>query len=406
MDAKAEKKFIEDIRRTFTALAMRCPFSYPLLTLNIKLSENIDCVAATDAASIIINPSLWSALNKNQKMFVALHEWLHIALLHPKRIRTRQVDIYNAAADFVVNSMIVSDYPDFEIPPGKILLDNQYYYKSVEEIYKDIELEVRKRKENPQSNKKSGQPSSQNNKHLNKEEAIEQLLSQKSQAKDVMEMSSEVNESDLIDSIIRAAARHKLISHNRLPGGYEDHINQIRKSSVPWTRIFARLAKQALKKATDRNPFKPDPKYLPFDVFIPTETSSGVPNVVLIVDTSGSMDSEEFEYALGHIEKVCAVCEKVTLITSDTEVHDVIRIRNLKNQLKNNKISFKGRGGTDMGPAFKKAETLRPDLIILYSDLYLPHFPPKPKAPVIFLSRYHHTTPPPYGTYIYIKDSQ
>ncbi|HVI43194.1 MAG TPA: VWA-like domain-containing protein, partial [Anaerovoracaceae bacterium] len=214
-----------------------------------------------------------------------------------------------------------------------------------------------------------------------------------------------VNESDLIDQIIKAAARHKMVSRGQpLPGGYEEHIAKLRKSSVPWTRIFARLAKQTFKKASDRNPFKPDPKYLPFDVFIPTEISIGVPKVVLIVDTSGSMNSEEFECALGHIEKVCAICEKVTVITSDETVQETVKIKNLKKQLMDDKILFKGRGGTDMTDAFEAADKLRPDLIILYSDLLLPFYPKKPRAPVIFLSRDLPYEKPPYGSYIHVKD--
>ncbi|HVI41599.1 MAG TPA: hypothetical protein VM577_13180, partial [Anaerovoracaceae bacterium] len=150
-----EKKFAEEVRKVFASLALSCPFSYPLLTLNIKINESLNCVAATDAASIVINPHRWSQLKPKQKLFVALHEWLHIALLHPKRIRTRQPDIYNAAADFVVNAMIQEDFPDFEFPPGKSLLDQRYAGRSVEEVYKDLEEAVRDQKENPK-NKKGG----------------------------------------------------------------------------------------------------------------------------------------------------------------------------------------------------------------------------------------------------------
>ena len=406
-----EKKFVEEVRQIFTSLAMRCPFSYPLLTLQIKIDPELQAIAATDSVKIVINPKRWNILTKEQKLFVALHEWLHIALMHPKRIRTRKYDVYNAAADFVVNWMIHNDFPDFAFPPGNPLYDDRYAYKSVEEVYKDLEVEIKKQQEQDgkgQSEESKGKIKRSNPKPggtqpLNKEQAAEKLKSSGLGEQDIIEMPEGTNEAELVDMIVKAAARHKTVSRHPLPAGYEEFIARLRKSKVPWTRIFARLAKQTLKRASDRNPFKPDPKYLPFDIFIPTEVGTGVPKVVLIVDTSGSMNSEEFEYALGNIQKVCSMCEKVTLITTDTQVQEVVRIKSLKNQLANKKIQFKGRGGTDMTPAFEAADKMRPDLIILYSDLYLPEYPPRPRAPVIWLSREKPYMKPPYGSYIRVE---
>lgn len=392
-------KFIEEVRQTFTSLAMSCPFSYPLLTLPIKLDKNLKAPAATNATCIVVNPDEWIKLSRSQRLFVSLHEWLHVALLHPKRIRTRKPEIYNAAADFVVNWMITNDFPDFELPPG-LLFDVRYAGKAVEEVYKDLYEAVQIGTSTNQSQFKR-----QNDNSLNREDVINQLLAGQHTANDVMEMPTDADESELIDSIIKAATHHKLISRNKLPYGYEEYINKLRKSTVPWTRVFARLAKQAMKKATDRNPFKPDPKYLPFDVFIPTEVLTGVPKVVLIVDTSGSMDSIEFEYALGHIEKVCKMCDKLTVITIDAKVQEVIKIKNLKKQLRENKVKFKGRGGTNMNPAFEKAVELKPDLIILYSDMLFYGYPPKPKAPVIWLSRNKSNDTIPYGSYICVENT-
>lgn len=401
-----EKEFIKEVKRVFASLAVICPFTYPLLTLPIKINSNLKSYAATSSTWIAINPLLWVKLNNKQKLFVALHEWLHISLMHPKRMRTRKADIFNYACDFVVNWMILADFKEIvEPPPGLSLYDQQYASKAVEEVYKDLVKGMEDQKNGEKPNQTCG-----NKNFLNRQDAINQLLNEQSSedqpnvGNDVFEMPEGTNEQDLIDQIIKAAARHKMMSRIPLPNAFEEEINKLRKSKVPWTRILARLAKQALKKPSDRNPFKPDPKYLPYDIFVPTETSSGVPKVVLIVDTSGSMSSEEFEYALGHIEKVCKVCEKLTVIMADTEVRETIKIRNLKHEMKNNMIKFTGRGGTDMNLAFKKAEDLRPDLIILYSDMWIPEFPPRPKAPVIFLSRNECEEKPPYGTYLHVKD--
>jgi predicted metal-dependent peptidase len=94
-------------------------------------------------------------------------------------------------------------------------------------------------------------------------------------------------------------------------------------------------------------------------------------------------------------------------MTADTKVHEVIRVKSIKHELKKRKVKFIGRGGTDMHDAFARADKLRPSLIILYSDMDIGNYPPKPKAPVIFLAREHwakHARKNPYGVFIIVKD--
>jgi len=434
MDTKEEQKIIEETRRVFASLALIAPFAYPMLAMPIRLDPRLPAPAATNGVTVIINPKEWEKKTFKQKMFIAIHEWMHIALLHCKKLGKKRRVMHNYCCDFNINSMIRIDMKDqFEMPC--CLFDPTYHNKSSEEIYKDLNNEVKRRQEEGMTpfchccnrefvkgdyadgrwkdpdvvkcpvckrptadGKEIPEPE-----YVDRENAINQLMVEEFGApwgNDLQDLPVDADEQKIIDQVMKAAARCR--SQGKMPGSmpsfYEEYIETIKKSNVPWYRILYRYAKESLKGNTDRNPFKPDPKYLPFDIFIPTERGRRVSKLVLIVDTSGSMETEEFKYAAGHIEKFCTLVDNLTVITADTIVQEVLRVRNVRRELKKHALKFKGRGGTRMDEAFEAANKLRPSLIILYSDMYIGDFPPKPRAPVIFLAtKDANITKVPYG---------
>lgn len=427
-----EDDIIKDVRRVFSTLSIIAPFSYPLLMMPIVIRNDINSWAGTNGVTFFVNPNEWGKLNFKEKLFVAMHEWIHVVMQHAKRMQGRRQRIWNFSCDYSANDLIMNEMEDHFSPPHGILLDQDLFYdKSAEEIYNML-LEMLDEKkqdgENPTCNH-CGQDFSENDRlaqdgenkcggcgrpsafsppvppFLDANDGVNQLMSGDYGApwgNDLSHMPSDVDDQQMIDAIIKAAARAKGMKRGFIPGKYEDYVNQLKKSNVPWERILFRYAKESLKGSTDRNPFKPDPKYLPFDIFIPRESGRRVGKLVFIVDTSASMDTKEFEYVCGHLEKLGTLVDKCTVITADTKVQDVFKVKRIKRELAKGKIKFKGRGGTDMNEAFKVAERLDPQLIILYSDMYLGDFPKKPKkAQTIFLAtKNSDMESSPYGTFI------
>jgi predicted metal-dependent peptidase len=89
--------------------------------------------AATDGRDIFFNPEFLTALPTAQQDGVLLHELIHAALLHPSRLREREPERWNIAADIVVNGMIWQQN-GVELPPGG-LRDEKLEHLSVEEVY-------------------------------------------------------------------------------------------------------------------------------------------------------------------------------------------------------------------------------------------------------------------------------
>jgi predicted metal-dependent peptidase len=121
------------ISASLLRLRMKSPF-FGTLAMFVRFipSENI-AAAATDGRDVFFNPSFLNSLPSAEQDGLLLHEILHAALLHPLRLRERDPQQWNIAADIVVNGMILRQ-TGFELPPGG-LRDEKLEHFSVEEVY-------------------------------------------------------------------------------------------------------------------------------------------------------------------------------------------------------------------------------------------------------------------------------
>jgi predicted metal-dependent peptidase len=125
-----------------------------------------------------------------------------------------------------------------------------------------------------------------------------------------------------------------------------------------------------------------------------------VPNVAIVVDTSGSIDDTLLARALGEVDgalRGLGVSDAaVTLLACDAAVQTVERVRSARD------ARLAGGGGTDMraGIATASSQRPRPDLIVVFTDGYTP-WPdqPPPGSAVIagILGRPEHVLPPSPG---------
>jgi predicted metal-dependent peptidase len=120
------------ISASLLRLRMKSPFfgTLAMLTRFVPCTS-IPC-AATDGRDIFLNPEFLTSLPIGQQEGILVHEILHAALLHPIRARERDPQLWNIAADIVVNGTII--HSGFELPPGG-LRDEQLEQLSVEEVY-------------------------------------------------------------------------------------------------------------------------------------------------------------------------------------------------------------------------------------------------------------------------------
>ena len=121
------------ISASMLRLRMKSPFFATLaLFARVLITESVP-TAATDGEDIFINADFVRSLPSSQLDGLLLHEVLHAALLHVPRRGARERDLWNVAADIVVNGMIAQQQ-SFELPKGAVR-NQKLEHLSVEEIY-------------------------------------------------------------------------------------------------------------------------------------------------------------------------------------------------------------------------------------------------------------------------------
>jgi predicted metal-dependent peptidase len=130
---------------------------------------------------------------------------------------------------------------------------------------------------------------------------------------------------------------------------------------------------------------RPNRRYLPQGVWTPgRENTHQIDNLVVVIDTSGSITLGDMRAYAGAVEQVRdnLDIEKVTVLYCDTQVHEGGEY-GIGEQIA---FEVQGRGGTDFDPPFKHLEKigLEPDLMIYFTDLYGSCTVSAPEFPVIW----------------------
>jgi predicted metal-dependent peptidase len=138
-DRPATLEFTNLVSASLLRLRMKSPF-FGTIAMFARFVPSMEIpAAATDGRDIFFNPEFFKALPIEQQDGLLLHEILHAALLHPSRLREREPELWNIAADIVVNGMILNQ-SGFQLPPGG-LRDQKLEHLSVEEVYELLSAE-------------------------------------------------------------------------------------------------------------------------------------------------------------------------------------------------------------------------------------------------------------------------
>jgi len=185
------------------------------------------------------------------------------------------------------------------------------------------------------------------------------------------------------DKVVQAYEATKK-TQGYMPTGLARAIQGLTKSKIPWQKVFHRFVGNALAK-DDYSYARPNRRYLSQELYLPDLRNHIVGNVIIGVDTSGSIGNSELVQFCAELKKISYSVEETTVITCDAAVHEVVKINKMEEFL--TKVKFKGGGGTDFRPVFNYVQKhrMQPEILIYLTDSYgtFPERPPK--FPVIWI---------------------
>jgi len=139
---------VEVLDRIITArvgLLLRHPFFGNLATrLKIQACDGWCPTAATDGRNLYYNTQFFNAMSNKEIEFVIAHEILHCVYDHLLRRDGRDPKLYNIAADFVVNNILVRERIGEKPKIIDCFQDFKYEGWASEEVYDDLYEEATK----------------------------------------------------------------------------------------------------------------------------------------------------------------------------------------------------------------------------------------------------------------------
>lgn len=368
-------------------LIKRADFTF-MATLFFSLKhlwDNSVPTAYTDGLSIGMNEHFFMAQDPMVRVSVLAHETWHVAFKH--MLRSQEMNYnpqkFNMAADYVINLMI----KDAGLPvPDTWLCDEKYRGMSTEQIYKLLPDPPPQqpqsgnggRGDSPGDDLKS--PSSNSGNQQNNSQGNQPQSSSGGTAPTKEEISHKIDQ-----AILKAHTQAQMKGQaGSIPGDIQIAIDNLLNPKLDWRTILQNYMNKFVKE--DYTWSKPNMLYFHQDIYLPAQHSEAMGEVAIAVDTSGSVSEEEFR---AFLTEITDIKEKLnpsltTIIDFDTSIKHVHKIAQ-EDDSSIKSLPFSGRGGTNLTPVFNYYEKTKPEVLIVFSDLYCNKIQDDPGYDVIWV---------------------
>lgn len=365
---------VEQIRQDLRDIRIFCGRYFPFLVIPLSYapviaSEEIPTAGVDERGVLVVNPKWWATLQPETKRFVAIHEVLHLALLHPFRVKGYDRMVYNFAADGKVNDAVEeARIPGIRGSEDFITLNTlatvtgiqvmQLKKMSTEEIASALERKghggIGAPEKGGQGGGEQGTPS------LSDDLLGEPLDGEVVQAGGLPRGASRERLREAWKAICDRALSFAKQAGN-IPTGLERLVSEVLEVKPPWY-ITLRFGLGSGK--VDASYAKTSRRGDEYPGWYGYER-----NVWCLIDTSGSIGEEELRTFLG-IVKHEARSGRVFVIPWDAEAYEVLKAEKPADVARKVAMKMKGGGGTVCLPALQKVYGLMNwgDAVIMLTD--------------------------------------
>lgn len=292
---------------------------------------------------------------------LVLHENLHISLrhlLHNIDLFNEDRRLANMAADYVVNDIIMSikDTNLVKLPEGGCY-DPKYHNMSMREVYRLL------KQEQEESGGGGGQDESEGGGgggyQFDEHDTGGNMTPE--QAKEM-------------EGRIDRALREGALLAGRLGIDLPRHITEILKPKVDWREVLREFVASSTKGKDEYTWRRFNRRLLPNDIYMPTVENETIGEVVVAIDTSGSIGQEQINEFAGELVSICESVspEAVRVLWWDTRVHGEQMFTDNYSAI-GEMLKPLGGGGTEVGCVAKylNKQKIKAECVIVFTDGYV-----------------------------------
>ncbi len=340
---------------------------------------------ATDGKSIFYNAEFTDALSEAELDGVKVHEAYHRILKHHLRMGKRDAELWNIACDYAINPIIIQS--GLVLPEGA-LIDAKFKGMSAEKIY---DLLKQDQGDDGNGGGGSGQPQPQ------------EWGNVEDQGGGMSEDQIKSEEATINAQVVMAVNSMKTEA-GKLPANIKEIIDEMKRSQIDWKDVLRRFVGGDQPEGYSYRRPNRRQWYLN-EVVTPVSNKIGCGDIVVGIDTSGSVSSVELSHFLGELNAIAesSGAESVTIITCDYDVQGVVRYER-GDQIED--IVCKGRGGTRVMPVFDyiAENNINVDNFIYFTDMGIGDYPEHDVGyPILWVSSDMRGEEAPIGETTYLK---
>lgn len=347
-------------------LLLRHPFFGNMATrLKIQAADDWLPTAATDGRNLYYNTQFFNAMSNKEIEFVIAHEILHCVYDHFSRRDHRDPKLYNIAADYIVNNLLVRDRIGLKPKLIDCFQDFKYEGWSSEEVYDELFKNAKKiniddlgelldehidwEADDKEGDSKDGKDNGNGRPRLTKDEL--------DQIKD-----------EIKEAMIQAA---QSAGAGNTPAGIQRLIKEMTEPKMNWRELLRQQIQSTIR--SDYTFARPSRKGQCSGAILPGMNFSDTIDISIALDMSGSIGNAQAAEFLGEIKGIMDEFKEyqIKLWCFDTKVYNEQDFSaDGGEELTNYEIM--GGGGTDFDAnwTYMKENDIQPKKFIMFTDGY------------------------------------
>ena len=362
------------------ALLLRHPFFGNMATrLRIMAADDWLPTAAVDGRNLYFNTQFFNAMSNKEIEFVIAHEILHMVFDHLGRREDRHPMLYNIAADYKVNNLLVRDrigekpkivdcFQDFKYDADtseeiydKLFEDAKEAGKELQKLLEELENEGEMLDEHLDMDGDGEEDDNGEDKDSNGNTVSKKKP--KYSKDEIKKIKDEIKES-MLNSAQTAGA-------GNVPAGVARLIKELTEPKMNWRELLRQQIQSTIK--SDYTFMRPNRKGWHTGAVLPGMNFDETIDVCICLDMSGSIGNDQAKDFLGEVKGIMEEYKdyKIKLWCFDTDVYNE---QDFSADGGEDLLDYEiyGGGGTDfmVNWTYMKENDIQPKKFIMFTDGY------------------------------------
>ncbi len=331
-----------------------------MLMVRIEVKDDVP-TAYTNGRDIVIGRQFGESLTDAELRFVLLHELYHILFQHLRTwdfLYKRNPQLANMACDYVINLMIDDDNTDGFAPmprtaqgEPKYLLDTKYRGMDTLQVFQQLQLDP------PDPNGGGGKGGELDEHGWEEAEEIPDA------------------EQEAFGREVDEAIRQGALTAGKTGSGGNRAVDDLLQPEVNWREVLREFITQTCRGNDYSTYSRPNRRYMSAGRYFPSGVSESVDELIIAIDTSGSIGQQELTRCLSEIKGVCDTVkpESVRVLYWDTKVcgNETYDTHELEDLLKSTQPVGGGGTSVECVPEFIRDNSIKPQACVVLTDGYI-----------------------------------